>query len=72
MLIDEAKQQYLIFSLFTSDDIVILTDAGILNCKYYSPWCLINLCSVCVNLCHDSPESLCLCCVLEQDTLSSV
>ena len=36
MLIDEAKQQYLIFSLFTSDDIVILTDAGILNCKYNS------------------------------------
>ena len=43
MLIDEAKQQYLIFSLFTSDDIVILTDAGILNCKYYSPWFLINM-----------------------------
>ena len=34
MLIEQAKEQYLAFPLFTSDDIVIITDAGILNCKF--------------------------------------
>ncbi|XP_045189773.1 VPS10 domain-containing receptor SorCS1-like isoform X2 [Mercenaria mercenaria] len=33
MLIDQAKQQYLAFPLFTSDDIVIITDAGILDLR---------------------------------------
>ena len=33
MLIEEAKQQYIAFPLFTNDDIVFITDAGILDCK---------------------------------------
>ena len=33
MLIEEAKQQYIAFPLFTNDDIVIVTDAGVLDCK---------------------------------------
>ena len=34
MLINEAKQQYISFPLFTNDDIVIVTDAGVLDCKF--------------------------------------
>ena len=33
MLIEEAKQQYIAFPLFTNDDIVVVTDAGVLDCK---------------------------------------
>ena len=34
MLINEAKEQYISFPLFTNDDIVIVTDAGVLDCKF--------------------------------------
>ena len=45
MLINEAKEQYISFPLFTNDDIVIVTDAGVLDCKFCNIEIIYNICA---------------------------